>query len=114
MTPTPTTFSTIAKGDTVTVNLTVTKVDTRHGVTMFSTDAPEWFEAHDAIGYVAPLRTPIEAGQLRESTNAGRYIILATPVDHDKVVAVRIYGSGAQPYMKDRAEVEAATVITPC
>jgi hypothetical protein len=111
--PTPT-FSKITKGDTVTVSLTVTKVDTRScGTTMFSTDCPEWFEAHDAIGYVAPPKPKIEAGQLRAFTSAKhRYIILATPLDADNVVACR-YATDGQPVLLNRREVEAAPVITP-
>lgn len=66
-TPKPKTFSKIKVGDVVTVELTVTKVETRYWTTMFSCDTPEWFEAEDAIGYVAPPPKPkIEAGQVRQ------------------------------------------------
>jgi hypothetical protein len=114
----PQTFSTITKGQTVTVELTVLKVDIRPGCTMFSTDCPEWFEAHDAIGYVTPPKPKIEAGQVRQFTSASgdrsiRHTILATPADDDTVVAVRPYTPAGQPMLINRRDVEAATVITP-
>jgi hypothetical protein len=108
----PQTFSTIAKGDVVTVNLTVLKVDTRHGVTMFSTDAPEWFEAHDAIGY-KPEPAKIEAGQVRRVGHCKTdYLILITPDARDNVVVGRADGPDSNPVLLERPAVEAAPVVS--
>jgi hypothetical protein len=107
------TFSTIARGDMVTVQLTVTKVDTRHGVTMFSTDCTEWFEAHDAIGYVAPPHTPIKAGQVRRVGHCKTdYLILITPDARDNVVVGRADGPDSNPVLLERPAVEAASVVS--
>ena len=100
---------------TVTVQLTVTKVDTRScGTTMFSTDCPEWFEAHDAIGYKAePVRTPIVAGQVRRVGHCKiDYLILLTPAADDRVVVGRADGPDSNPVLLERPAVEAAQVVS--
>jgi hypothetical protein len=110
------TFSEIKKGDLVRVILEVTHVDRRPQGVMFRVKAEtgEWFDGPEAIGYVEPPKSKIEAGQLRQMVNGGNhYFVLNTPQDGDNVVAVRPNTPPGQPLFLMRRDVEASTVITP-
>jgi hypothetical protein len=109
----PETFSEIKVGDVVTVSLTVAHISTYSDGLKFRLDAPEWFNAYEAIGYVAPPKTPMEAGQVRRNfPDSGMpYTILVTPLESDHKVVCR-YKPDSQVCLLDRSYVEAAKVVS--